>query len=172
MKYLSRKPPIQIGLESLKCIVTGRPALQRIQLSSVSEGARLGFSIAVMIAVLVGCSSHPGRIASPERSCEINLGFVARGLAEYQQHHGHCPHIYLGPNGHQHSWRILIAPYVVAHYDAGKEILQAFEYRFDQPWDSPQNREAMRCLPCDTLHTREQNCQMLLQTPSSSVIKR
>jgi hypothetical protein len=56
-------------------------------------------------------------------------------VANYHDTNGHYPPAYLvGPDGRPwHSWRVLILPYI-----EGDDILR--QYRFDEPWDGPNNR--------------------------------
>jgi hypothetical protein len=56
-------------------------------------------------------------------------------VANYENANGHLPPAcVLGPDGRPwHSWRVLILPYL-EHDDVFKQ------YRFDEPWDGPNNR--------------------------------
>ncbi|MBN9524501.1 DUF1559 domain-containing protein, partial [bacterium] len=63
-------------------------------------------------------------------------------VASYHDTHGHYPPPYvLGPDGRPwHSWRVLIMPYIEqqALYE---------QYRFDEPWDGPNNRKLADRMP-------------------------
>ena len=56
-------------------------------------------------------------------------------VANYLDQHHHYPPAYqLGPDGRPwHSWRVLILPFV-----EGDSLFK--QYRFDEPWDGPNNR--------------------------------
>lgn len=56
-------------------------------------------------------------------------------VANYTDSNGHYPPAYqLGPDGRPwHSWRVLVLPYI-----EGDAIFK--RYRFDEPWDGPNNR--------------------------------
>jgi hypothetical protein len=82
-----------------------------------------------------GCQ-RPGRQASPETSCQWNLGYLGKGIAGYRSVHGELPQVFVGPEGYKHSWRTLVVPYVFPEQSATT-------YHFDQPWDSQNNREAL-----------------------------
>ena len=65
------------------------------------------------------------------------------GLAMHNYHDvnkGMPPAVIVGPKGHKHSWRVAILPYLEqkALYDM---------YRFDEPWDSPNNKKVMEAMP-------------------------
>jgi hypothetical protein len=63
-------------------------------------------------------------------------------VANYQDAQGHFPPAYqLGPDGRPwHSWRVLILPHI-------EEEPLFKEYRFDEPWDGPNNRTLAARMP-------------------------
>ena len=63
-------------------------------------------------------------------------------VANYESTYGHLPPAYvLGPDGRPwHSWRVLILPYLEAS-DVYKD------YRFDEPWDGPNNSKLAHRMP-------------------------
>jgi hypothetical protein len=63
-------------------------------------------------------------------------------LREYHAKHGHFPPSYIaGDDGRPwHSWRVLILPYI------GEEALFKL-YRFDEPWDGPNNSRLLALRP-------------------------
>ncbi len=72
----------------------------------------------VVIVILLGllccvlfmpCRRRGVREASPEVSCRWNLEFLAKGIKNYRTAHGRLPQVFVGPNGHDHSWRVMIA---------------------------------------------------------------
>jgi hypothetical protein len=82
------------------------------------------------------------------------LEFLGKGITAYFSVQGQLPPFLIGPKGHKHSWRALVAPYVL--FD-GKPAAGAKTYGFDQPWDSENNRNALsvffeffiHCCPLD-----------------------
>jgi hypothetical protein len=76
-------------------------------------------------------------------------------MQNYEAKEGHLPPAYvLGLDGKPwHSWRVLILPYLEEHdlYD---------KYRFDEPWDGPNNRKLAEFMP------------RVLQCPSSDDYER
>lgn len=73
--------------------------------------------------------------AARESAC-IGYRFgIYNALLFYHDEHGHFPPAYvIGPDGKRwHSWRALILPYL-------DEDL-ARQYRFDEPWNGPNNRK-------------------------------
>lgn len=71
----------------------------------------------------------------PEYRCRDNTGAIGVALAEYQRKHGELPpaHIHDDSGRRMHSWRVLLLPYL------GYDELYS-RYRFDEPWDGPNNR--------------------------------
>jgi len=64
---------------------------------------------------------------------------LAVAMQKYCQVYGKPPPpVFLGPNGHEHSWRVLLLPYLPLGEDAYRD------YRSDEPWDSAHNRRALR----------------------------
>ena len=63
-------------------------------------------------------------------------------VANYESAHGHFPPAYLADEAGtpRHSWRVLILPYIEEQklYDA---------YRFDEPWDGPNNAKLAGRMP-------------------------
>lgn len=50
------------------------------------------------------------------------------------------PAVIIGPKGHKHSWRVAMLPYLEQ-----KELYD--QYKFDEPWDSPNNTKVMKQMP-------------------------
>lgn len=75
------------------------------------------------------------REASQHQGCRANLAQIAHALQSYQERHGSFPPAYVvGGNGERwHSWRVLLLPFL------GRDDL-FHEYRFDEPWNGPNNR--------------------------------
>ncbi len=70
--------------------------------------------------------------------CGSNLKQVVLALLNYEHHYGRFPPAYIADaNGRpMHSWRVLILPYL-GHQDVYDK------YRFDEPWDGPNNRRLL-----------------------------
>jgi hypothetical protein len=92
--------------------------------------------------VLVPVLSEP-RDAGRSSLCRENLKVLALALDNYRGDHGRFPPPYVADKDGKpmHSWRVLILPYL-------EERLWE-QYRFDEPWDGPNNRQLapMRCSP-------------------------
>ncbi len=67
--------------------------------------------------------------------CEYNLGTILGAMMAYQEEHGHLPPTCIADETgrRMHSWRVLLLPYL------GYEDIYR-RYRFDEPWDGPNNR--------------------------------
>lgn len=99
---------------------------------------------------------HVHRTPRAETVCQNNLRQIALAIHSYESDHGNLPESrVLGPNQKPlHSWRVLILPYL-------EEDLLYEQYRFDEPWDGPNNRklhnqmpDVFKCPTCDVrVHT-------------------
>jgi hypothetical protein len=73
--------------------------------------------------------------ANARGQCQNNLMAIAFALKGYHAQHGSFPPAYIADkNGKPlHSWRVLLLPYLER-----ADVLR--QYRFDEPWDGPNNR--------------------------------
>jgi hypothetical protein len=89
-------------------------------------------------------SVQGAREAGRRAHCANNQKQIALALQNYHEAHGHFPPAYvLGPDGKPwHSWRVLILPYLEYQslYD---------QYRFDEPWNGPNNRKLASARPSE-----------------------
>lgn len=84
-----------------------------------------------------------GRSVGPDESCERRLEDIHSGLIRYRAEHPDCPPYVVGPQGDPHSWRIVVAQYIME-----EQADHRFQgYRFEEPWDSPHNQEVVRWSP-------------------------
>lgn len=103
--------------------------------------------LVVIAAVLVSClfiylwgPRCAVREVAAEDRCRhgTHAVLLASAIQRYcQLHGGPPPPVFVGPNGHKHSWRVLLLPY----FPTGEGAYRA--YRFDEPWDSEHNRHAL-----------------------------
>ncbi len=106
------------------------------------------FLIAYLIFVLVGfiCFVLPAWDAAQEATrrmqCSNNLKQIGVALHNYDDTYGSFPPAYITDDeGHPiHSWRVLILPFLDQQplYD---------RYRFDEPWDGPNNIKLVEEMP-------------------------
>ena len=82
------------------------------------------------------------REASNRSSCNCYLKQFGLAFHNYHETYGTFPPAFvLGPDGQKwHSWRVLILPQLE------QSELYA-EYRFDEPWDGPNNRKLLAKMP-------------------------
>jgi hypothetical protein len=96
---------------------------------------------AIAVALLLPAQSRAREGPRLER-CVANLARIANALRAYRAEHGCYPPAAVSDRSGKpmHSWRVLILPYLgeTGLYDA---------YDFDQPWNSPKNKELAECLP-------------------------
>jgi prepilin-type processing-associated H-X9-DG protein len=96
-----------------------------------------GFLFLVLLFMCLSppVSSHP-RAAAKRAVCMNNLKQIGIALESYHATYGRLPPAYIADkNGKpMHSWRVLLLPYLDFKplYD---------QYRFDEPWDGPNNRK-------------------------------
>src|SRR6476620_4852071 len=76
------------------------------------------------------------REAARRMQCSNNLHNIAIALQNYHDDHGSFPPAYIAAADGKpmHSWRVLLLPYL------DREDLYA-KYRFDEPWDGPNNSQ-------------------------------
>jgi hypothetical protein len=59
------------------------------------------------------CKKREGSRASLEKVCENNMVTMRRLMKAYENEHGELRRVADGPNGTKHSWRMLIAQYLL-----------------------------------------------------------
>lgn len=94
---------------------------------------------AVILCALVGLVAYAiiqAREAARESSCQGHMNQLELALRIYHDQEGHLPPAcVLGPDGKPwHSWRVLLLPYM-------EQDLVYKQYRFDEPWNGPNNRK-------------------------------
>jgi hypothetical protein len=103
---------------------------------------------AILVTVVFGVAClHLGqsglpRQPSPIAQCGRNLRQIELGLANYHEQYKCYPPAYVSDDNGvpQHSWRVLLLPHLGegALYDS---------YRFNEPWDGPNNRTLLMQRP-------------------------
>ena len=88
-----------------------------------------------------------GRTPARKASCSNNLHNIVLALQQYHTDHGSYPPPFIADASGKplHSWRVLLLPYLEQ-----KAIHR--QYRFDEPWDGPNNRKlhnnVLKCFCC------------------------
>lgn len=81
------------------------------------------------------------RVAARRTQSANNLKQLSLSMHNYYDvNKGFPPAVIIGPKGHRHSWRVAVLPYI----EQGELYKQ---YRFDEPWDSPNNTKVMKQMP-------------------------
>jgi len=122
------------------------PAPQRRPLNlTLADLLLAGLVVAVagglILLLLPPVQTDVGRPAS-RTQCKNNLKQLALALHNYHDDYGSFPPAYIADkNGRpMHSWRVLLLPYL--------EYRPLYnEYRFDEPWNGPHNRELAAKVP-------------------------
>jgi hypothetical protein len=106
---------------------------------------RLMIAVAVcapLSNLLVTCVIRPRMVAAWDQGCQANLRAIGLALQAYHDDHGCYPPAYTTDASGRptHSWRVLILPYL-----GEPELFRA--YRFDEPWDGPNNARLAQQVP-------------------------
>jgi len=111
-------------------------AFFRSATSPYVEGLVAALIVGFIVIVLLWPHVRTPREAVRRSQCVNNLKQIALALLNYENQHGCFPPAYVpGPDGKPwHSWRVLILPYLE------EQALYA-KYRFDEPWNGPNNRK-------------------------------
>lgn len=118
-------------------------------LSSCSIGG-----VTLFFLLIIGCDTigmgislllpavQSAREAARRMQCTNQLKGIGLAIQQYQLHYGCFPPAFIpDENGKpKHSWRVLILPFL------DQEALYR-EYRFDEPWDGPNNRRLADRMP-------------------------
>ncbi|MGE3408813.1 MAG: DUF1559 domain-containing protein [Pirellulales bacterium] len=120
--------------------------------SGSGTGAVVGIVIGVVLLVVLVCGGgmvalllpavQAAREAARRTQCMNHLKQISLALHTYHDIHGEFPPAYLADaeGNPMHSWRVLILPYI-------EEQGIYSQYRFDEPWDSPNNRQLAMRMP-------------------------
>ncbi|MFN9373618.1 MAG: DUF1559 domain-containing protein [Planctomycetaceae bacterium] len=96
------------------------------------------------IAPLDEAAARGGTVAAESKLIQSknNLKQIALAMHNYHDTYGQFPPAVVnGPDGKPwHSWRVLILPFL-----EGNEVYN--QYRFDEPWDGPNNRKLLSQMP-------------------------
>ena len=109
-------------------------------------------SVAVSIIVIMALYwlLTPSLITPPEAAhrtaCRHNLKQIGLALHNYYDIYGTFPPAFIADKSGKpmHSWRVLILPYLEDHGE-GRALYA--QYKFDEPWDGPHNRELLSQRP-------------------------
>jgi hypothetical protein len=110
----------------------------------------LVITLAGILVVLAVRGLQTVQESARQSACQGRFNQMQLALTNYHETHGHFPPAFVvGPDGKRwHSWRVLILPFMdqANVYD---------RYRFDEPWDGPNNRLLAEkiCLPIFQCHS-------------------
>lgn len=123
-----------------------RPAGRRIPWLSLLIVLIAGVATAIMMVVFVMAVAIPGvktvRHSTHLKGCHANLLRIGKALEQYHDQYGSYPPAYIPDEkgAPRHSWRVLILPQL-------GELALYQKYRFDRPWDSPENLQVAAQMP-------------------------
>jgi prepilin-type processing-associated H-X9-DG protein len=116
-------------------LVTGVVCLVYWQQWSLASGVTILFVMGTLFT-LFGPVVYDVRTPGRRSTCQNNLRQIALALQEYHDMYGSFPPAYIADKSGRpmHSWRVLILPYMEQRplYNL---------YRFDEPWNGPNNRK-------------------------------
>ncbi len=111
------------------------------------RGISPGTIVAIVVILLVGVlmllpSTGTPREVNRRMQCANNLKQIGLAMLNYEQANGHFPPAFIADkNGKpMHSWRVLLLPYM-------EQKVLYDQYRFDEPWNSPHNKELASRIP-------------------------
>lgn len=121
--------------------MAGTPAKKSSLVSRVIVAVAVTMAVGVLVALLLPVFQS-GRAVRRQRACKSNLKQIGLALHSYYDQWQCFPPAYLaGENGRPtHSWRVLILPHL------GEQTLYE-RYRFDEPWNSPDNLAVAKEMP-------------------------
>jgi len=98
--------------------------------------------LACVVGLTLLSAMGDARMTTSRQRCAHNLKWICLALHNYETANGAFPPAYVaGPDGKpMHSWRVLILPYA-------EEPALYKKYRFDEPWDGPNNRKLWDQMP-------------------------
>jgi uncharacterized protein DUF1559 len=98
--------------------------------------------LGVFVALLLPAGHHSG--PARRSQCSNNLKQIGVALHNYHDTYGSFPPAYIadGEGRPVHSWRVLLLPFLE------HEALYG-QYRFDEPWDGPNNLKLVEKMPSD-----------------------
>lgn len=117
--------------------------MSRTSTPQVFIAAFIGTSL--LLATSLAVAARNQRAAIHSNTCAHHLSFIYRGLRGYHDKYGKFPPAYIADASGKklHSWRILILE--TLGEPLATEVYQA--YRFDEPWDGPNNRKLLNHMP-------------------------
>ena len=124
--------------------VTGSIWVLGVGFAVIHRRVYLGLACLLVGGLLVAGNPQFGdaRPAAERNACINNMKQLAMGIRSYEATHGHFPPPYIADSAGapMHSWRVLILPYI------GRQDLYD-QYRFDEPWDCPNNSLLAQHMP-------------------------
>jgi hypothetical protein len=126
--------------DSASALSTGKKSRRRL-------GWAFGTAIGIALSVYVVRGVLDAREAARQMNCKGHLGQIQLALHNYHDTFGCFPPAFIADaNGKpMHSWRVLILPFL----DSSPVYSQ---YRFDEPWDGPNNRKLAEQYNSDIFH--------------------
>lgn len=98
--------------------------------------------LACVVGLTLVSAMGDARMATSRQRCAHNLKWICLALHNYETANGAFPPAYVADADGKpmHSWRVLILPYA-------EEPALYKKYRFDEPWDGPNNRQLWDQMP-------------------------
>ncbi len=122
------------------------------ELSPKRRGVYLKLGLCLAALSFSSCPNWSGSVAplSDEEACKrVVLRRLAEGMLRYKEEHGKLPPaVYVDPSGNEHSWQILVLPYLLPEDE--RKLIKT--YRFDEPWNSPHNAKITQYYDLTRLH--------------------
>jgi hypothetical protein len=122
-------------LIALACLVFCAYALNVAEKYRIVPGLAIGATLLVLIGLMLPVLQG-ARVNYPWASCQNNMHNIALALQQYEIRNGTLPPAYIADADGKpmHSWRVLLLPYL-------EQNALYRQYRFDEPWDGPNNSQ-------------------------------
>jgi hypothetical protein len=110
-----------------------------IMLAVVGLGA---ICVTAMLVALLLPAVQAARTAAQISQCSNNMKQIGIAMHNYHDMYGSFPPAYIADETGQpmHSWRVLLLPFL-------GEVTLYEQYKFDEPWDSPNNSSLSYMMP-------------------------
>ncbi|MGL4421341.1 MAG: DUF1559 domain-containing protein [Gemmataceae bacterium] len=116
-------------------------AIQNKKWWGLTFGLTIVTALLLLVAIVLLPSVRNVQDAAKTSTCQGHFSCIALAMRNYQAQYGHFPPAFIpGKDGKPaHSWRVLLLDTI------DRQAFQA--YRFDEPWDGPNNRKLSANMP-------------------------
>jgi len=131
----------EFGLAVIKPFLRG--VSYRRLIAPYGRSWMLALAGSVVIAIVLQGIAFSARASARDMYCVNNLKAIALAMYQYHDEFGCLPPAYIPDQKGvpMHSWRVLVLPCLAKVLSDRKLERLYASYRFDEPWDGPNNRK-------------------------------